>query len=241
MASGLSKRNISAATGVSASASPGEQGRPPGRTSAARSGRSRAPSAPRRWPGAPAGSRSSRPKTRAGELHHPERERRLVDGDEVGGVEAAEEEGVPALRAGLDRRRVVLVGPALAREVPQIEQRACPRAAPRAPGAPSAGRPGAPSASRRRRERAGAGAWRPRAGAPGRTGAARGGAVLMRGASRSAGRRPRGGSGADGRPSRAAAGSGRGSRRRWPTPARRPRAPATGASRSGAAAPASRW
>ena len=38
-----------------------------------------------------------------GEVHHPERRGRLVDGDEVGGVERAEEERLPALRRRLHR------------------------------------------------------------------------------------------------------------------------------------------
>ncbi len=54
-------------------------------------------------------------------LHHPEEGGRLVDGDEVGSVEGAEEEGLPALRAGLNSGGVVGVGPAVAVEAPDIQ------------------------------------------------------------------------------------------------------------------------
>ena len=56
------------------------------------------------------------------QLHQPERGRRLVDGDEVRRVERAEEKGLPALRAGLDRRGVELVGVPAAREAPEVEE-----------------------------------------------------------------------------------------------------------------------
>ena len=42
------------------------------------------------------------PKIRAEQLHRPQRRRRLVDGDEVARVERAEEQRLPAARAGLD-------------------------------------------------------------------------------------------------------------------------------------------
>ena len=56
------------------------------------------------------------------ELHDPQRRRRLVDGDEVGGVGGAEEEGLPALGAGLHRGRVEGVGPARPAQADQVEQ-----------------------------------------------------------------------------------------------------------------------
>src|SRR6185437_3287223 len=45
----------------------------------------------------------------------------LVHGDEAGLVERAEEERLPALRAGLDRSRVEVVRPAVPAQVPQVE------------------------------------------------------------------------------------------------------------------------
>ena len=57
------------------------------------------------------------------QVHHPQRRRRLVDGDEVGRVERAEQERRPALAAGLGRRRVVLVGPARLGQPDQVQQR----------------------------------------------------------------------------------------------------------------------
>ena len=56
------------------------------------------------------------------QVHDPQRRRRLVDGDEVGRVEAAEEEGLPALGARLDRGGVEAVGPARGAEAPEVEQ-----------------------------------------------------------------------------------------------------------------------
>src|SRR5439155_3805655 len=56
-------------------------------------------------------------------VHQPQRGRRLVDGDEVAGVEGAEEEGLPALGAGQHGRRVVAVGVAVAVEAPDVERR----------------------------------------------------------------------------------------------------------------------
>ena len=57
------------------------------------------------------------------EHHHPERRRRLVDGDRVAGVERAEQPRLPRLRAGLHRGGVEVVGVARRRQVPQVEQR----------------------------------------------------------------------------------------------------------------------
>ncbi len=41
------------------------------------------------------------PKIPAGEFHHPERGRRLVDRDEGARIQRSEEEGLPALRPAL--------------------------------------------------------------------------------------------------------------------------------------------
>ena len=94
-----------------------------------------------------------------GQLHHPQRARRLVHGDEAGLVERAEEERLPALRAGLDRGRVEVVRPAVPAQVPQVEEggqreqpeqrRASPagiglRPAQQAPGPAGAGSPRVP-------------------------------------------------------------------------------------------------
>ena len=57
----------------------------------------------------------------ARDLHDPQRGRRLVHGDEVGRVRGAEEEGLPALGARLDGRRIEGVGPPAGTEVPQVE------------------------------------------------------------------------------------------------------------------------
>ena len=63
------------------------------------------------------------PKIARRDVHHPEKARRLVDGDRVAGVERAEEERLPALRSGLHRRRVVRVRPTRRAEAPEIEDR----------------------------------------------------------------------------------------------------------------------
>ena len=60
-------------------------------------------------------------KTRR-DLHHPQRAGRLVDRDEVGGVQRAEEERGPALGTRQDGGGVIRVGPARGREVPQVQQ-----------------------------------------------------------------------------------------------------------------------
>ena len=56
----------------------------------------------------------------ARELHDPQRRRGLVDGDEVGGVDRAEEERLPADGAGPHRRRVETVGVPRGAQVPQV-------------------------------------------------------------------------------------------------------------------------
>src|SRR5207245_7451260 len=58
----------------------------------------------------------------AREVHHPQERRRLVGGDGVQRVERPEQNRPPALRAGLDRGRVVRVGPAVAVQAPDVEQ-----------------------------------------------------------------------------------------------------------------------
>ena len=92
---------------------------------------------------------------RAGQLHHPQRGRGLVDGDEVGGVERAEEERLPALRAGLDRGRVEVVGPAVAAQARTGRAARSPRAGRAAPGRAHAGSVGRPRSSRAARPPAG--------------------------------------------------------------------------------------
>ena len=66
-----------------------------------------------------------RPRGQAEDLHRqrhrPQRERRLVDGDRVGGVGGAEEERLPRLGPGLRGRGVEAVGPAGGRQPPQVE------------------------------------------------------------------------------------------------------------------------
>ena len=57
------------------------------------------------------------------QLHHPQRGRGLVHGDEAGGVEGAEEERLPALGPGVHRGGVEVVGPAVAAEVDQVQER----------------------------------------------------------------------------------------------------------------------
>ena len=90
------KRNIRAATGVRASTTPAS--RPAaGRTSGAQSGRA-APTVA--TPSSAWGTRMLQrveAEEPGRELHDPQRRRRLVDGDEVGRVGGAEEEGLPAL------------------------------------------------------------------------------------------------------------------------------------------------
>ncbi len=82
------------------------------------------------------------PKIRA-EISITHREAgRLVDGDEVGGVGRAEEEGLPALRAGLDGGRVEAVGPTRRARAPTGRGTRCPPAGPPGPAGPRPG-PGA--------------------------------------------------------------------------------------------------
>ena len=87
-------------------------GRPPGRTSGARS---RTAARPSRRPSAPAGTRMLHelsPKIRTDSAITHSDAGGLVDGDRVGRVGRAEEERLPALRAGLRGGRVERVGPA---------------------------------------------------------------------------------------------------------------------------------
>ena len=55
------------------------------------------------------------------QAHEHRRQRRLVDGDEVRGIERPEEPGRPALARCLGRHRVVGVGPAADGEIPQVQ------------------------------------------------------------------------------------------------------------------------
>ena len=54
--------------------------------------------------------------------HDPQRRGRFVDRDRVRRVGAAEEEGLPVLRAGLGRGRVERVRPAVGRQVPVVQR-----------------------------------------------------------------------------------------------------------------------
>ena len=60
---------------------------------------------------------------RAGDLHWPERCRRLVDGDEVRRVSGPEEERLPASGTGLHGCGVVVVRPAGRAETPEVQHR----------------------------------------------------------------------------------------------------------------------
>ncbi len=96
------------------------------------------------------------------QTHRPQGEGRLVDGDRVGRIGGAEEEGLPRLGPGLGSGGVERVGPAGRAQAPQVEDRGreeqagerqrarAARGAARAgrpptlvPGPPTAGRPGA--------------------------------------------------------------------------------------------------
>ena len=68
---------------------------------------------------------------------------RLVDGDGIRAVEGSEEEGLPALRAGLHRGGVEGVRPAAAAQAPAVEERRSRRAGRAVSGAPMRGRPAA--------------------------------------------------------------------------------------------------
>ena len=52
----------------------------------------------------------------------PEAERGLVDGDEAAGVEAGEEEGVPAREHALDGGGVIGVAPPRGAQAPEVEE-----------------------------------------------------------------------------------------------------------------------
>ena len=121
-ASGLLKRNMSTATGVSARMPPAMQAGC--RAELALHGRVEDPD--RR----DAHEHLGQQDAERGQAEHPHRQRhdpqrgrRLVDGDRVGGVGAAEEERLPRVRPGLHRRGVEGVGPAVGGEVPQVERR----------------------------------------------------------------------------------------------------------------------
>jgi len=72
-----------------------------------------------------------------GNVHHPQKRRRLIDRDEVRGVQRSEEEPRPALRTRIYCSRVVSVGPTVAVQAPHVEgdrageqrdeRRPCPR------------------------------------------------------------------------------------------------------------------
>ena len=217
-ASGLLKRNISAATGVSAIAAPASSpaagpNRPAdGQVEHARP--SRRPSAPR----APGST------TRQAEEPHRQRHRATATAGGLSTVmelPASEEPKKNAFQlcdAGLDGGGVERVGPAGGAEVPEVEQRRCRPAGPAARAAPSgvavAGR------ARSRLTRAGRGRRRARRGLPRRARGARSGRVVVIGRSPSratAGLPSAGwavaGCAGCGRPSRGRAGSAAASRR----------------------------
>ena len=107
-ASGLLTRPIATVTGVMASAAAASTpaGGPNSRRTVANS------SATAAIVNSACGSRSEseeKPNTRADRPMQPQRERRLVHGDEAAGIERAEEPGLPALAAGLRGGGVVRV------------------------------------------------------------------------------------------------------------------------------------
>ena len=181
-ASGLSKRNISAATGVSATVAPaisaaaGENHLPDGQVGEADRGDTleclRHEDAPR--------VDAEHPRR---EVHHPERGGRLVNGDEVRRVEGPEEERLPARRASLDGGGVEGVGPSRCAEVPEVEERGDRRAARSATGEPRRRPPGV----------RGPAAGPSRTGAPRRASLTRGGIAVGRPAMPAGDRRRTGG------------------------------------------------
>ena len=62
-----------------------------------------------------------KPKIRADSACAQKRERRLVDRHDTAGIERPEQEVVPARDHRADRRGVVAVGPAVARQVPEVQ------------------------------------------------------------------------------------------------------------------------
>ena len=114
------------------------------------------------------------------QLHHPQRRGRLVDGDEVRRVERTEEERLPALRARLDRGRVVACSPSPTRRGPRRRAPRCPRAAGATTVGPTPGRRAGRAGTRAAR-RAGRAARRRRDGP--RRGVGAGGATGERTAS----------------------------------------------------------
>ena len=117
----------------------GEQARRRRRTTASRSPSSR-PTAS--TPSSDLGHEHARAREAEdppGQRHHPQRRRRLVDRDEVRRVERAEEERLPALRAGLHGGRVEAVGVAGRGEVPQVGDRGGDEQPDEQPGAPTPG------------------------------------------------------------------------------------------------------
>src|SRR5262249_364933 len=82
------------------------------------------------------------PEDPRGQLHDPQRRRGLVHGDEAGPVERAEEERLPARRAGRRGGRVEVVGPAVTAQPGQVEDRGRqkqPQGGRPGPGGPRAG------------------------------------------------------------------------------------------------------
>ena len=135
-ASGLLKRNISAATGVSASTAPAIRpaAAPNQRRTVAYSSADRRDALERlRHEDAPRVDAEDPGR----DLHDPQRRRRLVDGDEVRRVGRAEEERLPALRRRPGRRPSRTSSPSPTRRGPQVEHRGCRRAGRARRAAPS--------------------------------------------------------------------------------------------------------
>ena len=147
-ASGLLKRNISVATGVTAMTAPasspaaGENQRRTQSVEDAHGGHALEGLGNEHAPRVEA-------EDAGRQLHHPQRRRRLVDGDEVGRVERAEEERLPALRARPGRRRSRSCWPSPRRRGPTGRGRRCPPAARAGPGGPRPGPRGRPRTRRR--------------------------------------------------------------------------------------------
>ena len=163
-ASGLLNRNISAATGVSASDRAGEQRRPARRTSAGRSRRA-APTVA--TPSSACGTRMLHEfdaEEPGRQVHHPQRRRRLVDGDGVRRRRTSRRRRPSSSARRPARRRSRRRSPSPRRRGPRGRGRRSPTSSASSAGRSQAGRAGAcrrPRAAggrtvrRRRLERAG--------------------------------------------------------------------------------------